>query len=322
MARPVPAHGTEGRYKGAKNRPGCRCTICRRGRRHAQIRRDRIRLNGGSNTVPRTILAAHIKTLTDSGMSQQCISRQANVAQATISYLINGRIENCQRAQALRILAVLPNTLDDKAWQPALPSIRRIRALYAAAHSSETIAAASSLGVDTISVIAAGTQKRIRPRAAAGVLAAYKALANSTGTSSRNQKRAERLGWGPPATWDDDTIADPSAHPDWTGHCGTDRGWWLHRANNIPVCKPCTQAHQEWCAQHKHLDGKQRWVAAAKARAAAASRGAAIAANARELFAQGYTTDQVALRLGVGRDRIDQELRRHPNATNDLEAAA
>ncbi|MEV7394910.1 hypothetical protein [Streptomyces sp. NPDC091215] len=54
--------------------------------------------------------------------------------------------------------------------------------------------------------------------------------------------RATAAGWAPHGAWDDDTIDDPAALPEWTGHCGTTRGADLHERHNIPLCPPCKAA--------------------------------------------------------------------------------
>lgn len=58
-------------------------------------------------------------------------------------------------------------------------------------------------------------------------------------------KRAVAKGWAPPACWDDDTIDDPAAIPDWTGECGTLTGYYRHlRKGGTPPCQPCKDARK------------------------------------------------------------------------------
>lgn len=211
--RPVPAHGSEGRYKGTSTRPGCRCTTCIRGNRLAGIRRARTRQQTGSNRIDNTILVAHIETLTASGMSYSVIARHADVAHATIGGIMAGHTQATQRARALRILAVHPARFDADSFHPALGYVRRVRALYAAGHNHSTIAAAAGLDRSTVSALAAGTRSIVWPRVASGVAAAYDTLSASDGTSSRSRSRAERNGWAGPAYWDEDTIDDPNFEP-------------------------------------------------------------------------------------------------------------
>lgn len=52
------------------------------------------------------------------------------------------------------------------------------------------------------------------------------------------RNHARRLGWTPVGAWDDDTIDDPAACPDWTGRCGTPAGYQAHRQQASNVCGP------------------------------------------------------------------------------------
>ncbi|MFJ8023337.1 hypothetical protein [Streptomyces sp. NPDC096311] len=56
------------------------------------------------------------------------------------------------------------------------------------------------------------------------------------------RERATAAGWAPHGAWDDDTIDDPAAIPQWTGHCGTTRGADLHARHAIPLCPACEGA--------------------------------------------------------------------------------
>lgn len=70
----------------------------------------------------------------------------------------------------------------------------------------------------------------------------------------RLQAESQRRGWAPPACWDDDTIDDPNAIPDWTGACGSPAGYYRHRAADIPTCRPCKAA----LTAHKTVVAQQR----------------------------------------------------------------
>lgn len=59
---------------------------------------------------------------------------------------------------------------------------------------------------------------------------------------TRARLHARAQGWAPPIAWDDDTIGDPAASPDWTGRCGTYSGHHAHRKAGIPACRPCLDA--------------------------------------------------------------------------------
>lgn len=64
---------------------------------------------------------------------------------------------------------------------------------------------------------------------------------------SRAKATARRNGYAPPSAWDEDTIDDPSASPEWTGECGTPEGYRIHvremlLGNELPLCMPCRRA--------------------------------------------------------------------------------
>jgi uncharacterized protein YerC len=52
---------------------------------------------------------------------------------------------------------------------------------------------------------------------------------------SRAKGTAARHDWAPSHTWDEDTIDNPDAFPEWTGECGTVTGYNLHRKERIYV---------------------------------------------------------------------------------------
>lgn len=312
-AHPVPPHGSESRYKGTRSgsRPPCRCKLCTRGNRLAGIRRERARAAGEQLLIGRDILLPHILELQASGMSQALIARHAHVSQTTISYLINGHIESCHRDKALGILAVRPSQFDELSERPALGASRRARALYAIGHGRESIAAASGLSPCTIGQIANSRYTLIDGRIDAAIRLAYRTLGNSHGPSVKARRRAESQGWAPPGVWDD--IDDPDAVPDWTGHCGSDRGYWMHQRQNLPMCPRCKTAHEEWLDAHADLTVQQLNQERFRARAAATTREADLAHDARELMrVSGLTTEQAAERLEVTRPHLHQALKRHP----------
>jgi hypothetical protein len=59
---------------------------------------------------------------------------------------------------------------------------------------------------------------------------------------ARARKYAAAYGWAPVGAWDDDTIDDPEAVPNWTGQCGTPEGFWAHRYIDVLPCPPCRDA--------------------------------------------------------------------------------
>jgi hypothetical protein len=190
------------------------------------------------------------------------------------------------------------------------------------------------IGLHPVYVNAVLKQTSIFGTTAANVAAAYDRLWNQDprqhgvciGTYKKVRTLAQANGWAPPGAWDDDIIDDPAAAPDWTGHCGTDRGWWMHSINDIPVCARCDAAHAQWKAERAHLATNERIRQLALAKGAASNRGATLAADARELLRiTGHSVEQIAERLGVTKAHLYQELLRHPAdepATQNTDLAA
>lgn len=50
---------------------------------------------------------------------------------------------------------------------------------------------------------------------------------------------ARRNLFAPPHCWDDDTLDDPHAYPEWTGKCGQFGGVFIHVRDDIPICAKC-----------------------------------------------------------------------------------
>ena len=311
--KPLPPHGSDARYKGNRTgtRPPCHCTRCTRGHRRADAQRELRRLRGERNLVPIGEVLPHIEMLRASGMSQTTIARQAGVSQAVISYITTGRNKTCQTEKARLILTVQPRRFTGNAERPAIGSIRRVRALYYLGHSRAAISTLSGLSVASISLLAEARWNVIDNRAATALAAACQELARTRGNNWKNQRRAVAEAWAPPAAWDD--IDDPAAIPEWTGHCGTDRGFWVHSLHQLPMCPRCKAAHEAWLEEQAHLSAQELNQARFRARAAASHREADLAHDARELMrVSGLDVQLAAERLGVTRNHLQQVLLRHP----------
>ncbi|MFD8200025.1 hypothetical protein [Streptomyces sp. NPDC059701] len=215
--RKLPPHGTEYRYCGPadKSWPGCRCAKCTQAQARAGKARALARLRGEPPLYPGAPLVEHIKNLQASGMSYALIARRAQVADATISYLMRGLTKSCRRDKALRILAVKPADFDTSANRPAFMAVRRLRALYFIGHNPTTIAAAANLDASTVSHVANGRYATVDAATDIGVRKAYSKLCATPGPSSKAKKRAAALGWHGPLAWDD--IDNPNEQPDTEG---------------------------------------------------------------------------------------------------------
>ena len=131
---------------------------------------------------------------------------------------------------------------------PAAGTIRRAQALAVAGFPLARTARETGLSPYRMDqLLKADTVPVETARAVAAVYARYSSASPGLCGVSHIHARAARdraaaAGWAPPAAWDDDTIDDPAAIPQWTGHCGTTRGAELHERHDIPLCPPCQAA--------------------------------------------------------------------------------
>ena len=314
--RQAPPHGSLPRARGSRGggiRP-CPCEPCRRVIRAYSKHRIYLIHTGRSLLTDAAPTRSHLRYLMAHGDALTNIARQVGRPRSSLAAIVNGTNKRINRQVANTILAIRPGNATASNWSvPAIGSIRRVRALMAIGHPLKAIQDAAHMEHTAASYLVNGHRQTIHHELAQRVDKAYRQLCTTRGTSVRSMRRADREGWPPAAAWDDDTIDDPQAHPDWTGHCGTDRGWWMHKQQQLPACDRCEKAHAAWLAERKHLPQGERFRALGIARGQASNRGAAIAHDARELMRiSGLTHEQAAERLGVTLSHLHQELARHP----------
>jgi hypothetical protein len=245
---PLPPHGTAARGSGRPGQgiPGCKCQPCRDAKGKADALRALANMSGRPVRVPTAPVTAHLRNLLDGGMGWPRIASAAHCSTCTISRLLNGQ-ELVRRTVAERILAVQCWPAPGR-YVDATGTRRRVQALLAIGHTIIGIAAEASVDQSVIIDILNG-YPNVRGITADRIAAAYDWLAHRPPTTGResaatvSRNRAARNGWAPPITWDDDTIDDPDAFPEWTGKCGTPQGYAAHYTHKIlPACPPCREA--------------------------------------------------------------------------------
>jgi hypothetical protein len=279
----------------------------------------------------------HARHLMAAGVSIQAIATAAGVGVATVSGILyrrgpeRPRQEKLRTENAHRILSVRAENVATRYVDPT-GTRRRIQALMANGWPQLRLGTYCDLHPRYVTELL--RHPSIFGTTAAAVAATYDQLWNKDprqhGVAVGNYKwvrgYARRNAWAPPGAWDDDTIDDPQAHPEWTGECGTDRGYWVHKRQQLPVCARCETAHAEWLAERAHLSPQDLNRECFRARTAAASREADLATDARELMRFDVDLDLAAERLGVTKQHLQQALIRHPEteatAKAGLERAA
>ncbi|MGW2223873.1 hypothetical protein [Streptomyces formicae] len=271
----------------------------------------------------------HVLAIQASGMGVAGIAARTGVNRGSIDHLLYGSAP-CPPAVQIRtenaaaLLSYWP-TLDDYEDRSVIDGTgtrRRMQALAATGLPPKAVHRQVRIGnPQTFEHLT--SRSKVTARTARAVRDFYNQASTKTaeqygvtpGIATRTRNWAAKNRWAGPEAWDDDLIDDPAHAPDWTGHCGTDRGYWTHRWQKIPVCGRCESAHAEWLAARADLGVRERTRQQLAARAAAAHREADLAHDARELMrVSGLDYEQAAERLGVTRQHLQQALVRHPEA--------
>lgn len=237
---------------------GCRCYVC--GYARSQYEENRTKAITAGTWQPwadAEPVRVHIRHLQSCSMGLRTIAAAANVDRKRLQGVLNGRPdrgtgpqEKVRPALAAAVLAVEP-TLENLA--PAtlispLGTLRRVHALVAVGWPQRHLAA--HLGMRPTNFGAMLACDHVLVRRALEVRAMYEALwradpaehgATKGGIERAKRYAAERR-WAPVGAWDDEAIDDPAGFPDWTGHCGSHRGYDIHRSLGIPICDPCREA--------------------------------------------------------------------------------
>lgn len=322
-------HGDPRRY-----RRGCRCRACTDGISAESRKRKYLRSTGREFLRQPDRAAAHIGRLRAAGMTDASIREAAAVCPDVFYRILRqeGRIHHAVETRVLRVPVPESATERSGAYTSALATVRRLRAL--ATQGWTAVELGRRLGKDKtyVSYLQRGSGTgQVRLWVENQVRDLYEQLQNlkpenegvTPSFADATRKRAAANMWAGPGCWDDDTITDPNAIAEWTGYCGTDRGWHIHRAEQLPQCQPCIDAHQVWLDANASLKGRALVSELARIRARYAGREAAIAENARDLLRTEPDIEIVAARLGVQSNRLYTALKRHPAPdTNAYEEAA
>lgn len=217
-ARPLPDHGTYGRYVGRPHAgiPGCRCEDgpnggCKEAGRRYNSRRHLLQATGRRLTVEPDRAAAHIRFLLGNGASWPTLV-QRGICGGTIRSLLGQAPPRIRRSTEQKILAVrLYDVIAPLYPMPALGSVRRLRALVAIGYQVNQLAAALGSHLSHVRLLLNGHTETVAARFARRIAETYDRLSMTPGTSERSRARAQRLGWAPPLAWDD--IDDPAAVP-------------------------------------------------------------------------------------------------------------
>ncbi|MFE9391639.1 hypothetical protein [Streptomyces sp. NPDC006784] len=238
---------------------GCRCYTC--GFAAAQYRDARdhaIRRGTWQPYVDAEPARAHVRELLACGLGTRTIAALAHLDRKQVYVLLHGRSDRgtpppaqIRPATAAAILSVEPTweNLPGTTTVAAVGTVRRLQALTARGWPQSRLAARLDMTPNNFGALLA--REHVTVATARRVRSLYDELwrtdprdhrvDNQAYSRALNQAKAKL--WAPVGAWDDDTIDDPQAYPDWTGHCGTSSGYNAHFQNRVlPACQPCLDA--------------------------------------------------------------------------------
>lgn len=252
-------HGTLTGY----HRYGCRCPECtRRAVTHDAKRR---RLTAYGQWKPRTDaeqVRVHLRALALVPLTRQQIALRSGLNPNRIKQILNNGARSIRTIDATAVLNVpIPNTPTPSLLTvDATATRRRLQALITCGYTMPVISR-------TIGIADARYLWRVVHRRQAGVTAATALAASNAynllwdqppalhGVTPAQAARAKALAarhrWAPPMAWDDDTIHDLNAAPDWTARCGTPGGYYDHTQIGTPTCQRCRDAVAAAAAERK-----------------------------------------------------------------------
>lgn len=222
-------HGMPSGYRAR----GCRCDRCTAA--HAARQAYWYRLHGYGTWHPfvdAEPVRQHINTLREYGIGWKQVATLAGVARSIIQktvYSHQGRPPQRRLREdvARKILAVKPSFdhLADSALVPATGTVRRLQALVAASWPAANLAAELGIKRTYVDLLLREGKTRVAVTTVRAVAELYTRLADVDPSTAgvdihskrRAQNRARGHNWAPPIAWDDDTIDDPAAEPNY-GH--------------------------------------------------------------------------------------------------------
>ncbi len=146
------------------------------------------------------------------GWTRDAIATQTGLTTKALCAIRHGKTTTAQ-PRTITLLRSLIDTdpIEHIDLRPAWPYMRRLRALQAAGHPQEDIAARAGLSTSMLSKITLGKAQDVTRRTAQAIERAWRDLAGQP-VAGPPTKLAARMMWEPPMGWDD--IDDPDEqHP-------------------------------------------------------------------------------------------------------------
>lgn len=188
------------------------------------------------------------------GVSIATIGRRTGVDLSVIrwhirGYTMDGPLTQCLWSTEQAVLGAR-FTSDDADYAPGVGVVRRLQALMAIGFPLPFLEAQTGRDRRSINAAMLRPPGRVYAAFAEAVIKTYDTYSDANpadfGVTSRATSYAltvaRKRQWAVPHCWDEDTIDDPGALPEWTGVCGTEYGVTVHKREGIPLCEPCRAA--------------------------------------------------------------------------------
>lgn len=209
-------------------------------------------------------LRERIRDCHSRGMSYGAMGEQTGVIRHIFGDIARGKRQTIHRTtydkiKNLRFAFPETGVKNEGALIPKAGTVRRVQALRAIGFPRNWLGKQLGMTGENTSFT---RNEGVKIASAERIAALYDKLKDADpadfGIPAASIKKSKTFSpFPPPSCWDDDTIDDPDAFPEWTGECGTVGGYYLHLKYDIQVdnrqngkkrivlCQPCVKARQE-----------------------------------------------------------------------------
>lgn len=184
------------------------------------------------------------------GMSYMHMQKQTGVPHRTIAGVVDKPRSGIRRDTWMPLDAMRFEEPEPHVWVDGTGTRRRLRAMWRAGYPLPWLVDRLSIGNRQYfqKVIRGERGNRVQYATLRAVADLYGKLDGvdpadaGVGAREANFARAfaSKKGCEPGSCWDEDTIDDPLAPPEWTGRCGTPVGALVHRRDGTPPCPRCS----------------------------------------------------------------------------------
>lgn len=240
----------------------CRCLKCTARMNAWEANRRRQKAYGTWNPwADAEPVRAHVQAVLGAGLTRAQVAAAAPVNVKVVDNLLDEPSRRIRPANAAALLSVqapdIPPAGGVAITDPTRPR-RELQALVAGGWPMRYLGRRADLDLHTVIGIIYG-RRQARAGTAHTIHALYGQLWDQTPAEhrirphdiARSQRTAAKHHWAPALAWDDDTINDPDASPDWTGRCGSTGGYYDHTQLDTPTCQRCRDAVAEAASARK-----------------------------------------------------------------------